>query len=83
MKSKRNEAQALETELMRLNTLVRQRRAQLARLEQCPNKDCECRRIWSDTVEETLAQQVGKIRRHVRSRAQQANPRKATSRRPT
>jgi len=66
MKSKQREALELEAELLRLNTLVRQRRQQLARLEKCPNQDCECRRIWREVVEKDLANQVGKIRRHVR-----------------
>jgi hypothetical protein len=66
MKSKQREAIELEAELVRLNTLVRQRRQQLARLDKCPNKDCECRRVWREVVERDLARQVGKIRRHVR-----------------
>ena len=55
MKSKQREALELEAELVRLNTLVRQRRQQLARLETCPHKDCECRRIWREVVEKDLA----------------------------
>lgn len=82
MKSKNNDVMALEAELVRLNTLIRQRRAQLARLEKCPNKDCECRQVWRDMVEETLARQVGKIRRHMRSRPHSAEPRKTRTRRP-
>lgn len=66
MKSKQREALELEAELVRLNTLVRQRRQQLARLDKCPNKDCECRRVWREVVEKDLARQVGKIRRQVR-----------------
>ncbi len=66
IKSRQREALELEAELLRLNTLVRQRRQQLARLEKCPNKDCECRRVWREVVEKDLARQVGKIRRHVR-----------------
>ena len=66
IKSRQRAALELEAELLRLNTLVRQRRQQLARLEKCPNKDCECRRVWREVVEKDLARQVGKIRRHVR-----------------
>jgi hypothetical protein len=65
MKSKQHEAFKLEAELLRLNTLVRQRRAQLARLEKCPQKDCECRTVWREVVEKNLAGQVSKIRRQV------------------
>ncbi len=68
MKSKEREALELETELLRLNTLVRQRREQLARLEKCPNPDCPCRVVWRDHVEQGLASQVHKIRKQVRSR---------------
>ena len=68
MKSKQRQALELEAELLRLNSLVRQRRKQLAFLERCPNKDCECRRVWREVVEKNLAHQVGKIRRHVRTR---------------
>ena len=71
MKRKQREALELEAELVRLNTLVRQRRQQLARLEECPNKDCECRRIWREVVEKDLARQVGKIRRQVRRPARE------------
>ena len=66
MKNERPEAVDLETELLRLNALVRERRAQLARLEKCPNPDCPCRVVWRDHVEKNLAGQVGKIRRQVR-----------------
>jgi len=68
MKSKGREAADLEAELLRLNTLVRQRRAQLARLEACPNKSCECRKVWREVVEQKLAFQVGKIRKNVTAR---------------
>ncbi len=61
-------AAELEAELIRLTTLVRARRKQLARLRTCPHKDCECRMIWRDTVEKNLAQQMGKIRRQVKAR---------------
>lgn len=66
MKPKKRQALELEAELHRLNALVRQRRQQLARLEKCPNKDCECRQVWREVVETNLARQVGKIRRQVR-----------------
>jgi hypothetical protein len=62
MKSKQKKAVELEAELLRLNDLVRARRAQLARLEACPNKNCECRAVWRETVEKNLARQVGKVR---------------------
>ncbi len=67
--SKRRETIELEAELLRLNELVRARRKQLARLETCPNKECECRVVWREHVEKTLAGQVGKIRRRVGSQA--------------
>lgn len=66
MKSKQTDAAALESELLRLNELVRQRRKQLAFLQKCPNKHCECRAVWRDVVEKNLAGQMGKIRRQVR-----------------
>ncbi len=56
----------LEAELIRLTTLVRARRKQLARLQTCPHKDCECRLVWRDVVEKTLAQQMGRIRHQVK-----------------
>jgi hypothetical protein len=65
MKSKQRDAIELEAELVRLNTLVRERRKQLARLAACPNKTCECRLVWREVVEKKLAGQVGKIRRQV------------------
>jgi hypothetical protein len=65
---KPRKASALEAELMRLNLLVRERRKQLDRLEKCPNKDCPCRFVWRERVEENLAGQVSKIRRHVRTK---------------
>jgi hypothetical protein len=67
MKTKQQRAVELEVELLRLNTLVRARRAQLARLDKCPNKDCECRRVWRDVVEKDLAGQMSKIRRGLKS----------------
>ena len=45
MKDTKREAMELESELFRLNALVRNRRAQLDRLEKCPNKDCQCRLV--------------------------------------
>ena len=79
MKTKKQEAAELEAELLRLNDLVRARRSQLARLEDCPNKDCECRTVWREMVEKNLAEQVGKVRQHVGG--QSARSRKATPRR--
>ncbi|HWQ93739.1 MAG TPA: hypothetical protein VN673_18900 [Clostridia bacterium] len=66
MKSKQRQVLELGAELERLNELVRQRRKQLAFLERCPNKSCECRAVWREVVEKSLASQVGKIRRQVR-----------------
>ncbi len=68
MNSKAKEAADLEAELIRLTTLVRARRKQLVRLAKCPNKDCECRQVWRQVVEQTLAHQMGKIRRNVGTR---------------
>jgi hypothetical protein len=86
MKRKQRDAAELEAELLRLNTLVRERREQLARLETCPNKSCPCRAVWRQVVEENLASQVGKIRRQVRGKPRQtrkASPTaKAKARRP-
>ena len=65
MKSKNQVASDLAADLLRLNSLVRQRRAQLERLEKCPHKDCECRLVWSQVVNKDLATQVGKIRKGV------------------
>jgi hypothetical protein len=69
---KPQEATELEAELLRLNTLVRERRKQLARLEKCPNKDCPCRLVWRNHVEKNLAGQMGKIRRKVSSKGVRA-----------
>lgn len=66
MKRKIPEVLELESELLRLNDLVRKRRAQLARLEKCPNKDCECRAVWREVTEKNLAGQMGKVRRRIR-----------------
>ena len=65
MNGKQRETTDLEAELLRLNALVRERRKQLARLEKCPNKDCQCRLVWREQVEKNLKGQVGKIRRQV------------------
>ncbi len=62
MKRKPSKVVELETELLRLNELVRARRKQLSRLAACPNKNCECRQIWREVVEDRLANQVSKIR---------------------
>lgn len=67
LKSKKQEARALEAELLRLSDLVRARRAQLVRLESCPNTDCECRAVWRESVEGKLARQVVEVRRQVRN----------------
>ena len=69
MNGKQRDGTQLEAELIRLNTLVRERRKQLARLEKCPNKDCPCRFVWREHVEKRLAGQVGEIRRRVRNQA--------------
>lgn len=66
MKSKERQVVDLEAELVRLNALVRERRKQLLRLENCPNKTCECRRVWREVVESELAGQIGRIRRRVK-----------------
>ena len=80
---KPQDATELEAELLRLNTLVRERRKQLARLEKCPNPDCPCRVVWRNHVEKNLAGQVGKIRSHVRSKkAQPAKQKGRTKPRP-
>jgi hypothetical protein len=65
MKSKKQEVLALEAELLRLNDMVRARRAQLSKLETCPHKDCQCRAVWKEVVEKDLASQMGKIGRQV------------------
>jgi hypothetical protein len=69
MKKKERQAIELEAELLRLNAMVRKRRDQLARLEKCPHKDCECRAVWREVVEKDLASQVGKISHGVRNGA--------------
>jgi hypothetical protein len=80
---KPQEATELEAELLRLNSLVRERRKQLARLEKCPNKDCPCRVVWRNHVEKNLAGQMGKIRRKVSTKtAQPAKPKGKSKLRP-
>jgi hypothetical protein len=72
MTSKKHEVRELEGELLRLNTLVRERREQLARLEHCPNPQCPCRVVWRDHVEKGLSEQVNKIRKQVRPKSARA-----------
>jgi len=67
MKSSESAPLELESELIRLNSLIRARRKQLAFLDQCPNTDCECRSVWREVTEKKLAGQVGKVRKHVRA----------------
>jgi hypothetical protein len=66
MKSKECEVLELESELLRLTALVRERRKQLARLRDCPNPLCPCRAVWRDHVEKRLSMQVRKVRKQVR-----------------
>lgn len=66
MKRKEREVLELEAELLRLTTLVRERRQQLARLKDCPNPLCPCRAVWRDHVEKQLSSQVRKVRKQVR-----------------
>jgi hypothetical protein len=80
MKRARPRRAKLEAELLRLNELVRQRRQQLARLENCPDHDCECRRVWREVVESKLASQVSKVGKHVRQSSATAKA-KANSKR--
>lgn len=77
MKSKKPSVVELEAELVRLNELVRARRHQLARLDECPNKDCECRAVWHEVVDQKLKHQVGRIRKGVRTAAKRKTTRKA------
>ena len=65
-------ATKLEAELAWLNALLSARRKQLDRLEKCPNKDCPCRFIWRERVEQNLAGQIGRIRRRVRAKTASA-----------
>jgi hypothetical protein len=67
LKTKATDAESLEAKLRRLNNLVRQRRAQLARLAACPHKECECRAVWRQVIEKELACQVGRVRSEVRA----------------
>jgi hypothetical protein len=69
MKSKATEVAELESELLRLNALVRYRRRQLDEIDRCPNAECECRRVWRHQVESTLAEQMGKIGKKVKPTA--------------
>ena len=73
-KPKPREAAELESELLRLNALVRARREQLEQLKTCPNPECPCRAVWREQVEKGLAGQMGKIRRQVRSKQSQKGP---------
>jgi hypothetical protein len=65
MKRQQHDKLELEAELLKLNALVRERRKQLARIEDCPNKTCHCRAVWREQVEKTLSGQVRKIRRQI------------------
>jgi hypothetical protein len=65
MKTIQREIIELEAELLRLNSLVRDRRKELVRLAKCPNKTCTCRLFWQEHVEKILALQMGKIRRQL------------------
>ena len=83
MKRIQRGAAELEAELLRLNTLVRERRRQLTRLEQCPHKDCESRQVWHEVVEQQLATQVGKIGKRVQtSKSKPRKPGKAKTNEP-
>jgi hypothetical protein len=77
---KKQETLELEAELLRLNELVRRRRAQLARLARCPNKDCECRKVWRETIEKDLAGQMGVIGKTVHNGAPTAKARPSAKR---
>lgn len=67
MKVKPKTTQELETELRLLTEMVRDRRKELARLQTCPNKSCQCRVVWREQVEKNMASQVRKIRRKLNS----------------
>jgi hypothetical protein len=71
----------LEAELTRLSAMVRERRKQLARLEKCPNKDCPCRFVWREHIEENLAGQIGTIQRQVCGQTRKAVKPRARARR--
>ncbi len=77
MKNKKQEAVELESELLRLTELVRARRKQLVKLRECPHSDCECRAVWKDHVDKSLADQVGKVRRRVTSKSAKSKSAKA------
>ena len=66
MKTKRHQIIELEAELLRLNSLVRDRRKELARLAKCPNKSCTCRLFWEEHIAKLLSLQMGRIRRGIR-----------------
>lgn len=70
--SKKQEKLELEAELMRLNELVRERRSDLDRIQECPNETCKCRALWKDHVDKTLASQVRKIRKQIVTRKKAA-----------
>ena len=72
MKNKKQEAVELEAELLRLTELVRARRKQLVKLRECPHSDCECRAVWKDHVDKSLASQVSKVRQQVAHKASKA-----------
>jgi hypothetical protein len=72
MKNKNRKVIELEAELLRLNSLVRDRRKELARLAACPNKACTCRQFWQEHVEKLLALQMRKIRRGIRPKPRAA-----------
>ena len=81
MNGKQRVETQLEAQLIRLNTLIRERRKQLARLEKCPNKDCPCRFVWREHVEKNLAGQVGEIRRRVMDKQAKLTQSKAPAKR--
>jgi hypothetical protein len=66
MKMKAPKVLELQSELVRLTKLVRERRSQLDRLKDCPNAACPCRAVWREHVEKKLSGQVRKIRKSVR-----------------
>ncbi len=64
--SKTTTSLELDAELVKLTALVRERRKELERLKECPNKTCQCRQVWNEQVGKTMASQVRKIRRKIR-----------------
>lgn len=82
MKRKPPQVIELESELLRLTELVRARRKQLNRLEKCPNKDCECRKVWREVTEDNLSKQVKKVRTGVTKPTKNGTPVKARAARP-